>query len=156
VRVSELFGMTDEAVLGDINCRAAVGANPTNQYYIHVACECSTTTLQTMVWVKLTYYTRFEWPAVTVDAAERHRHLFAASIPALVSASSSAEPTNRDGDYCSSTPSATAEIGPRGSNTYPQEPAQYVGRTDQAAVGSRPLLPSAAVGRSGGGVAPRR
>jgi len=75
-RISDLFGMTDEAVLGDINCRAAVTANPTNQYYINVAVETSTSTLQTMVWVKLTYYARMEWPTVTLDVAARHRRLF--------------------------------------------------------------------------------
>lgn len=75
--ISELYGMSDATVLSESNFGALVGANPGNQQYIHIGVESNAAAGETMVWVKITYYTRLEVPTNTLDAlAKKHERMF--------------------------------------------------------------------------------
>jgi len=71
-----VLGKEDVAVLSDPNDAAAVTANPTEQYFIHVSTETSGASDIVYVWTKITYYCRLEAPLSTLDTVARHRHQF--------------------------------------------------------------------------------
>jgi hypothetical protein len=80
-RIGQLLGRSDETILADPNCSAAIGSNPVTQYYVHVAIETGNAAAgQTMVWTKLTFYTRMEVPTQTIDAAAIHRNMISGGI----------------------------------------------------------------------------
>jgi hypothetical protein len=75
--MGELMGRNDESILADNECAALMTANPTNTQYLHVAVESGNSATQaSMMWVKITYYARFERAIATLDSATRHRLRF--------------------------------------------------------------------------------
>lgn len=81
-RIGSLMGRSDETILADPNCSAAVTSNPTSQFYLTIGIESGNAAAgQAMVWTKITYYTRFEYPIATLDASLSHRARFRAALP---------------------------------------------------------------------------
>lgn len=79
--IGQLLGRSDETVLADPNCSAALTTNPATQYYAHVAIEMGNSASgQAAVWTKLTYYARMEVPIQTIDTAALHRTMIGGGI----------------------------------------------------------------------------
>lgn len=67
-RIGELSGVSDESVLADNEYAALVGANPSQQYYLHLCMRTNGTSDLTDVAVKLTYYARMEAADYKLDS----------------------------------------------------------------------------------------
>lgn len=81
-RIGALLGRSDQTILADPNCSAAVTANPVTQFYLTIGIESGNAAAgQAMVWTKITYYVRFEVPIATLDASFIHRARFRAALP---------------------------------------------------------------------------
>jgi hypothetical protein len=80
--ISSLQGCSDESILANPEQAALVTANPNSAQYVHVALETgNSATVPTMIWTKLTYYTRMERPTAVLDTAAIHSRDFALGRP---------------------------------------------------------------------------
>lgn len=85
-RMSALGGLGDASLLSESDWAAAIGGNPNQTQYLHVAAETSGTTDSVMVWTKLTYYVRLERKITTLDSLAAHGLRFRAALPPAVPA----------------------------------------------------------------------
>jgi len=72
-RVSDVYGVSDQAVLDEDNYAAAITGNPNGVAFLRIECETSGAADSLMVWTTLTMYTRFEKPVDTQDSIRRFR-----------------------------------------------------------------------------------
>lgn len=80
--IGELMGYSDESVLANPDLTALTTANPSFAWYIHVAVEVNGgATNSTVVYTKLTYYTRMEVPIQVIDTVDSRRLRAQARLP---------------------------------------------------------------------------
>jgi len=116
VRMSQLFGRNDDSILADPNCGALVSTNPVSQFYIVIGIETgNSATGQTMVWTKLTYYTRMEEPIAVLDTSSLHRSRIRAGLPPVLKPpkkEAETEPVVAESTYTSRGPVPVTQAAP--------------------------------------------
>lgn len=76
-RISDLNGISDESLLANDSFAATTTSNPSRMFYLHIGTETAGASDVAYVWVKLTYFTRLENAADTLDSVSRHRRMIA-------------------------------------------------------------------------------
>lgn len=66
--LSDLFGITDQAILDVPQYQAAIGSSPGAQYYFAINTHTAGATDTVVVWVRITYYVRMEAPIYTFSS----------------------------------------------------------------------------------------